>query len=298
MLRPLRDEREALRLEDIASAVNAGLPLTTILPATDLTSGFAAGLCQQRDITLSTTERAMLAAAEASGTIPASLGLLAEQRRRRAGFARNLGRQSRYPLILVFVAILAAFATAPVRGQSYVSLLLAVMGVFAVVVLSGWFVRRRISNPNFDGGPAPLRELLQDLAEVPYLQSLLGLYAAGVKVHEAHQLAANSVAVPYVRHRLRAANTGLESNRSLAESLARSNALCLETQQLVTTGEAAGELEDALRRSLQRRLDCLERRLGRWATAIATTVYALAAAYAIYLVFAFYGNYYGRLLGR
>ncbi|MHC4898639.1 MAG: hypothetical protein ACYTGW_16195, partial [Planctomycetota bacterium] len=83
MLRPLRDEREALRLEDIASAVNAGLPLTTILPATDLTSGFAAGLCQQRDITLSTTERAMLAAAEASGTIPASLGLLAEQRRRR-----------------------------------------------------------------------------------------------------------------------------------------------------------------------------------------------------------------------
>ena len=298
MLRPHRDEREALRLDDIASAVNAGLPVATILPTTDLSKGFVAGLCQQTDVTFSATERAMLTAAEASGTIPASLGLLAEQRRRRADFARNLGRQSRYPLLLVFVAILAAFATAPIRGQSYMSLLLAVAGIFGGVLLLGWFVRRRIRDPHFDGGPAPLRELLQDLAEVPYLQSLLGLYAAGVKVHEAHELAANSVGVPYIRYRLRAANAGLESNRPLAESLARSNALCLETQQLVTSGEAAGELEDALQRSLQRRLDCLEHRLGRWAMAIATTVYGLAAAYAIYLVFAFYSNYYGRLLGR
>ena len=154
----------------------------------------------------------------------------------------------------------------------------------------------QVQYPLFDGGPKPLRDLLQDLGEVPYLQAFLGLYAAGVKVQQAHGLAANSVGVPYIRYRLRAANAGLENNRSLAESLAESRAVCLETQQLLASGEIAGELEGALRRSLTRRLDCLERRLGLWVTAFASTIYILAAAYAIYLILTFYSNV-GRALG-
>ncbi len=298
MLRPHRDEREALRLDDIASAINAGLPIATILSGTDVSHGFAATLCRQRDVGFNATERAMLEAAEASGTMPATLRLLAEQRRQRAGFTRSLVGQSRYPVVLLCVAIVAAFATAPIRGQSYTSLLLTLAGVLTGLLLLGWLVRKRITDPNFNGGPAPLRDLLQDLAEVPYLQSLLGLYAAGVKMQQAHELAANSVGVPYVRYRLRAANAGLENNLPFAESLAQSRALCMETQQLVASGETAGELESALRRGLQRRLDCLERRLGVWATAFGSTTYILAAAYAIYLILTFYSNLFGALPGR
>lgn len=240
----------------------------------------------------------MLEAAEVAGTTPACLRLMAEQRRRQAAFTRGLMGHLRYPLVLFLVSILAAATTAPIRGQSYSSLGLTMAGILGGLLFLGWLVRNRIRDPHFDGGPAPLRELLQDLAEVPYLQSLLGLYGAGVKVQQAHELAANSVGVPYVRYRLRAASAGLATNQPLTESLAAAHALSPETQQLLTTGEAAGELEDAVRRSLSRRMDCLERRLGRWARAIGSTIYFLAAAYAIYLVFTFYANYYGLLRGH
>ena len=298
MLRPDRDEREALRLDDIASAVNAGLPIATILQGTDLTHGLAVALRQQPDLTFSRAEEAMLEAAEVAGTMPACLRLIADQRRRRAAFARTLVGHVRYPLLVSVMAILAGLATASIRGQSYTSLLLTVAGILLGLLFMGWLVRSRIRDPHFDGGPALLGALLQDLGEVPYLQSLLGLYGAGVKVQQAHELAANSVGVPYVRYRLRAANAGLANNQPLTESLAAAQALCSETQQLLATGEAAGELEDALRRALGRRLDCLERRLGRWARAVGSAVYVLGAAYAIYLVFTFYGAYYRLLLGR
>jgi len=298
MLRPDRDEREALRLDDIASAVDAGLPMGTILPGTDVTHGLAVALGQQPGLTFNAAEAAMLQAAEVAGTMPTCVRLIAEQRRRRAGFVRRLAGRVRYPLVVFLVAVLAAFATAPIRGQSYPSLLLTLGGILLGLVFIGWLVRNRIRDPQFDGTPAPLGALLQDLGEVPYLQSLVGLYAAGVKVQQAHELAANSVAVPYVRYRLRAANAGLQVHQPLTESLATANALCPETLQLLATGEAAGELEDALQRGLGRRMDCLERRLENWAGAIGSTIYVLSAGYAIYLILTFYSSYYGRLLGH
>ena len=143
-----------------------------------------------------------------------------------------------------------------------------------------------------------LRDLLQDLGEVPYLQSLLGLYGAGVKLAEAHGLAANSVGVPFVRHRLRLAQGALQDNRGFAESLAGTKALCAETDHLVRTGEVAGDLEDALRRALDRRRQSLELRLEWWARTVGTTLYAVVCVWVVYLVLSFYGAYYGRLLGR
>lgn len=298
MMSPDRDEREALRLDDIASALNAGLPLTAILKDADVAGGLALALKRQRDVTFAPGDEAMLEAAEVAGTMPACLRLMAELRRRRASFTRHLIARLRYPVFVLLAAVCAAIASAPIRGQSYSSLGLTMGGILVGLLLIFWWVRSRVRDPNFDGGPAPLQELLQELGEVPYLQSLLGLYGAGVKVQQAHELAANSVGVPYVRYRLRAANAGLAQNQPLTDSLAAAQALCPETQQLLATGEAAGELEDALRRSLGRRMDCLERRLGRWALAIGSTVYVLAAAYAIYLVLTFYAGLYGAVLGR
>jgi len=302
MLRPDRDEREALQLDDIASAVNAGLPLGAILPGTDLSQGLSAALRQQRGLHLNPAEAAMLEAAEVAGTVPASIRLIAGHRRRRAAFARSLARQIRYPLVVLVVAILAAFVSAPIRGQNQSSLLLTLVGLAGVLFLLGWFVRSRVRSPHFQGGPSPLQNLLQDLGEVPYLQSLSGLYGSGVKLQQAHDLAADSVGVPYVRYRLRSAKAGLAKNQPLTESLAAVGALCPETMHLLAVGEAAGELEDAMQRALERRLECLERRLARWATTIGSTIYISAAAYAIYLVFTFYKGLFeglhGGLLGR
>ena len=46
------------------------------------------------------------------------------------------------------------------------------------------------------------------------------------------------------------------------------------------------------------RNDCLERRLGLWVTAFSSTIYVLASAYAVYLIFTFYSRLYGGMLGR
>src|SRR5262249_35278207 len=93
----------------------------------------------------------------------------------------------------------------------------------------------------------------QSLAELPYLEALRGLHSAGVPLLAAHPQAIAACRVASVRERLLQADRVLQQGRPLGEALMAADALHAETRHLLTTGERAGALEDALLRALNRR---------------------------------------------
>ncbi len=142
-----------------------------------------------------------------------------------------------------------------------------------------------------------LGPILQDLGELPYLQTLRGLYAAGIPLLQAHPQAIKTVPVATMQKDLERADARLQEGRPLAEALDASQALSRETRQILATGETSGDLEGALQRAAIRRDQTLRSRAQRGARVLAGTIYVLAVGVATYVIFSFYTGYYGQLKG-
>ncbi|MEM7202147.1 MAG: type II secretion system F family protein [Planctomycetota bacterium] len=297
---PRRDENVAERLEDVASALQAGLPVEAIVdgPATegwrrDLVAGAEEGLTaalRARGAPLEGAEWAMLRAAEKAGRLPEALLARARGRRQRAQVTRTLLAAVRYPIgVLVFGLLLVLV----IGGGT--ALVTAATLILVAVPLGWWALRRALQSPSFTGWGIPgLRGVLRDAAEIPYLESLQGLYAAGVPLRDAHEEAARTVPIGAARYRLLAAAAPLDQGATLTEALTTARGLGDETLRLLRAAELAGDLEGALGRSLQRRRDTLERRVGRAARVIGVVVYAAVALWVAWFALDFYSGLYGR----
>ena len=140
-----------------------------------------------------------------------------------------------------------------------------------------------------------LGRIASALGELPYLETLHALYAAGVPLAQAHTAAVAAVPLVSLQRRLQVADRVLQSGRSLTESLAQALALHTETRSLLATGEHAGQLEDALQRSLVRRRDVAARDIATNARRLGSAAYLLAVIFVIAIVFTFYLKLYGNL---
>lgn len=291
---PFADDRAALQFEDLASLLDAGL-----LPS-ELGKGGAHGddvlqaLLAERGVKLTRSEDAMLDAAWRAGRAGAALRERANVRRLRAAFTRTVWAGLSYPIVLLTLVLVSTALSAAVTNNATPSLVallvVAALGAGTLLVASG--VRR--------GGPGWLRApmlgpLASDLGEIPYLETLHGLYAAGVPLLEAHARAVATCPIAAVRGRLEAADRVLRTNRPLGEALAQANALGAESRQMLATGERAGDLEGALRRALQRRSEVSSRNAARLAKTVGLVAFAIAAAVVIVTVFSFYSGLYGKL---
>jgi type II secretory pathway component PulF len=287
------DERAALHFDDLASALDAGLPLAGL--GADPAAGDRAlhAALQQRSVQLSPTEDAVLAAAWRSGTAPAALRARALERRRRAEFARAVWRGVRYPLLLFAMILLACVATMAVVGKTT---LLVVLASYALFGALGFVVVRATRQ----GAPWIARlpivgKLVAGLGELPYLEALHGLYGAGVPILQANTTAVDAVRTGSVRERLQSADRVLQGGRRLGDALQQTGALHPETRSLLATGEQAGQLEDALRRALERRRQVVSVEVQAAARLLGNVAYALAAGAVVWIVFHFYSSLYGNL---
>jgi type II secretory pathway component PulF len=292
-LTPRRDEAAAMAFEDVASGLDAGLPPDQLGGDPSAGERVLHGLFARRRIDLDPVEAEVLAAAWRAGRAPVSLRHLAEQRQQRAGFARAVLKSLAYPVVLVAMAGLAAFIASRIAGSGTMLVVLAVASVAVVLValmLHGAAHGREpwISLP----GVAPWAA---DLAELPYLEVLRGLYGAGVPLLQAHPQAVAACPVADSRRRLEAADRELQKGRPLGEALASATALHAETRHLITTGERTGGLEQALARALQRRREVGARRTAVLARVLGLACYAVGAGVAIYVIVSFYGGYFGAL---
>lgn len=287
------DEAAALAFSDLASALDAGLPLHAIGGDPSAGEQALADLCTKRGVRLRPTERIALEAGWRSGNAAECLRKRAAARRRSAAFQSAAVGALAYPALLFFLLLLASLATMAVVGPT-LSIILACVygGVVAGVVL----IARRLGRGDSALERYPLiGKVLLQLRELPYLEALHALYGAGLPIVDAHRTALATVRLQGLREQLTVAQEMLEQGRPLQEALETSASLSLETRALLATGEQAGELEDALERALVRRTEMAELQLQRAARAAGTIAYVSAAIGVVVIAVQFYTSYYGPL---
>lgn len=285
------DERAALHLDELASALDAGLPLASLGGGAPQDERAVHTILSKQGVVLSPTEDAMLLAAWRAGRVTAALRARATQRRQRAEFQRAIWAGLRYPLLLLVMVIVASLATAPIIGHYWFAIGVA-LGIGGAVVFA-LLARRGLRNGDERWTRVPvLGALATNLAELPYLETLHSMYGSGVPLLQAHTAAVAAVPVLSVQRRLRIADGVLQGGSSLTESLAKSLALQPETRSLLATGEQSGQLEDTLQRVLTRRREVTSRSVSDTARRFTAVVYGIAMVLAAAIVITFWLNLY------
>ena len=293
-LRPGREEAAVLACQSLANSLDAGLtPQQLGLPAAEQEAPLAALLARQ-GVVLRPDEARALAAGWRAGRGPQALQLLASARQRRSEASRDLLASLGYPVLLSLttwaVALLLLSVGRPV-GSPWVLVLvpsaaLAAMAMVLRSVATGSGAAMRIGL---------VRELAEEVAELPYLEALLGLYAAGETLLQAHPAATEASGSYTLRQRLRAADVFLQDNMPIAEALDQAGALRHDTRLLLRTAEHTGQLELALQRLVAARGESVRRRSRALAKLLGGMCYAAAVVTAVYLILSFYGAQFATL---
>ena len=289
MLSIAAHDAAALQFDDLASALEAGLPLSALGGDAAAGDRVVHEILRRRGVRLDPLEEAVLLHTWRAGTTAAALRARAQERRLRAEFARTMWAGLRYPVVLLAVVLLMSGLLAPVFGFT---MLLGASTLVAVLLGGSLWLRGALRRGDAILMAVPvLGRVLQELAETPYLETLHALYGAGVPLLAAHRTAVDTVRFATVRDRLRIADGILHGGTSLREALAQSASLHPETRSLLATGEQAGQLEDALRRALLRRREVGARDLANLARRAGQALYALAALAVILFLIHFYSGY-------
>lgn len=289
------NERAELCFQDLASALDAGLPLAAIGGAPTAGDRALHAAVQARGVRMTPTEDVVLLHGWRAGKAALTLRACAAGRAQRAAFAREVWTGLRYPLLLAVVLPFAAFAASWAVGMGPA---LAVLALYAGLAAAFVLTRRAVR----EGADWPRRlpwaaGLIDAAAEIPYLETLHALYGAGVPLLQAHAAAVESAPPGQAASRLRIADRVVRDGRPLHEGLATAMALHPESRMLLQTGEGAGQLEDALARALRRRRDVHGRSLATLARALGVAAYVLAIAAVLWIMVKFYGNYFAALRG-
>ncbi|MCU0866767.1 MAG: type II secretion system F family protein [Planctomycetes bacterium] len=286
------DEAAAVQFEDLASALDAGLPLASLGADPAAGDDALATALRQRRVKLSDHERLVLQHGWQAGRASQALRGRALERRRRAEFARTVWSGLRYPLMLVLMMLMGGAITALTMGPE---LLIGVLSILGVVVALFLVLRHGIrGNAGWVQRLPWIGPLTDNLGELPYLETLHALYGAGVDLRQANATAVGAVDTSSVRRRLRIADGLLQQGLPLAQGLAQALALQPETRALLTTGEQAGQLEDALARALQRRRDVTGRQLADLARRLGSIAYAMVAIGVAWYAISFYSGLFSK----
>jgi type II secretory pathway component PulF len=289
------DEQAAVQFDDLASQFDAGLLPVTSGSSPEQGEEFVLAALHRVGVRTEPLEDEILRAAWTAGSAPGALRLRAESRRRRAELARTVRAGLRYPIVLGVLAIVSAWIAASVIRNQW--LLVWTVAVVAALALVGWRLGSAIRHGSGPLARLPVIATLSDsFAELPYLEILQGLYAAGVPLLTAHPRAVQAIPQPLLRERARRADQILQQRRPLAEALEAAGALCAETRQILRTGEHTGDLEGALDRAYRRRSDVAGRLASTTARTVGQAAYTAAGLLVVYVVFSFYHGYYGKLL--
>jgi type II secretory pathway component PulF len=283
------DERAVLVFDDLASALDAGLPPESLGGVVADGDRVLLGIAKRRGVRLTPTEETVLVNAWRSGKAGDALRCRARHRQQHAEFKRTLWSKVAYPLLLFVMLFVASLATSALLGAG-MAITLAVL--YTVLGAAGWLTWRAVRRGSAESWPVVGR-LVKDSRELPYLETLHALYGAGIAIVDAHRSAVDAVRMQGLRARLEIAQSHLASGESLRESLQQAAALDPETRALLSIGEQAGQLEDALARALQRRQAVATQTLGLAARRAGQIAYSAAVIGVVVSVFRFYSTYLG-----
>jgi type II secretory pathway component PulF len=286
-------------LASLADALDAGLPAESALASAGIEVAHPSGTPIHEILAaaladLSTTDRTVLRAAENGGSLPAALRRLADDRRTRGERRRELAGRVAYPaaVVMLAAAVSALFAGIGMPGLGLGFWGGTMLGFATLVALTLGARRRMHTDPSFE--PRLLGEAWKRAASTPYFEALLALYAAGVRIDDAHREATGACWHAALRARLVAAGTSLTGGAPLAESLERASACEPWTRAVLRDAERSGTLEAGLGQVITR-LRSANAATARRAVRI---VGGLAYTFAILVVLLTLARFYGGLSDR
>lgn len=289
-------------LASLADALDAGLLAESALASTGIGAAVANGTPIHEALAaafpdLSTTERTVLRAAETGGALPDALRRLAEDRRIRSARRRELASRLAYPLLVVTLAagVSLLFAGIGMPGLGVGFWGGTAIGLAALTALALRARRRLRTDPGFE--LRGLGDVLTRAAATPYFEALLALYAAGVRIDDAHREAVSGCWQAALRTRLVAAGTSLAGGAALAESLDRAGACDPWVRDALRAAERSGTLEAGLRQVITRLRSATDAAAQRAIRVLGAVAYAFAVAVVLLTLAEFYGGLSGRLGG-
>lgn len=290
------------RLEELASALDAGLRAETAAHAAGIDAHVGDGLVEamrRSGFGLAPHEFELLAACERAGRVPAAMRRMAASRVRRRDRQRRLLGRLAYPSLILGLGVVLALAIVPLGRVTGVVTLSLAIGLLLAIVGAAWRVRAAQRDPAIDPARWPLvGAIARDAAESPYLAAMHALHASGVPLDEAHRLATKAVPYAAARARLIGAAEALRRGLPLAESLASCSSLSPETLEILARAEPLGALEDAFARAATRRDDTLDRRLDSSVRVLGSVAFAAAAILVLVIALDFYGGLFARVAPR
>ena len=284
------DEQAAIVFADVASSLDAALPIESLGGDPHAGDEVLFGLCEGRGVRLRPAEQLALRAGWQSGRPSLVLRQRAAARERRAKFSRTVQAALAYPMVLLLLLLLASLATMAITGPLLVAVL--VVG-YAVAGSCAYAALRTLRRGDAAAHHLPIAgPVVTELQELPYLEALHALYGAGVPIVEAHRAAFPTVHMQRLRSQLAQTQALLEDGKALREALETSGALCRESRTMLANGEVSGSLEEALERALDRRTEQAGRRLDAAARKLRALVYSIVVAGIVTVLALFYTNYY------
>ncbi|MGE0144077.1 MAG: type II secretion system F family protein [Planctomycetota bacterium] len=285
------------RLEEIAAALDAGLPPAAALAAggvEDPTPGpIAAAL--GRAWHLPPFELALLSACEEAGRLPPALRRMAAGHAARTDQHRELWIRLAYPCAVLALAIFVNAVVVP-GGGTTATMLATLLGVgAAATTLTALRLRKATTNGDVDPLAWPMVGAhLRHRCDAPYLDAMAALHGAGVPIGRAHSIA--TAAVPFAAARVRhvVAGQAIERGEPLAHSLAAARALGSAPLSMVAKAENIGNLESAFERGSEYERGVAHRSAMRFVRFLGGSIYLVAVLAVAWTALSFYG----RLLGR
>ncbi len=286
---------QAPLLMNTAASLDAGLSAAHILDDPGSQS-LVIGLLRQ-GLPLQAHEQMALQAAEEAGALPAALRRLAANWEFQAQTLKMLLRSLTRPAVMLMLLGPVILLEGHFRHRP-ILLSLALYGLIWLVPIGlGLWLRQRWRHGHGPSRFSTLRNLAWDLGELPYLRALHDFYVAGIPLLSAHSKAITACPVAWVKERLQQAQGLCQEQSGFVEALQSAQALHPDSLQILQAAETAGDLENAMQRSLGLRQEHLQAHLQRLAFLFSLTLQALVYGSCIYMIISFYLALYGNLGG-
>ncbi|HEX8234759.1 MAG TPA: type II secretion system F family protein [Abditibacteriaceae bacterium] len=257
----------------------------------------------------------MVQAGEAGGFLDRMCLKLSEYSERDYELQQTIKRETWYPKLLVFCAILipsvVPVVIAGVGGTSMWRAWFSSGAPYALMLIGmmwlGWKVMNRVSPAVTHGGSPRLwidwlklklpiiGKTSRALATVKFCRALGALYSAGVGPHKAVKMAADACGNAAMAEKARSITRDLENGAGLTASLAKTQYFPGVALQMMRTGEESGNLDGQLDKVADFLEQDAETTIRQSVKVLGIVVFLGIAAYIGAMVIQFYVGYFNQI---
>jgi type IV pilus assembly protein PilC/MSHA biogenesis protein MshG len=293
--RQARDAKLSRIIQEMREHVAAGRPMST-------------GMQRYPEV-FTPVMLSLTRAGEASGQLDTSLRTVADYIEREIELRRLYRRVTFYPKLLIVASVLiilgtnAIIASLAPGGKGLTSPLTEpTTWLFLGPILIGIFLFLRVGLANF--GIKYVWDTF--ILMIPYLGNTLtplsmakfgrafgALYHGGVPIHQAMVMSADACGNEYLRSKIYPAERKLKEGGGVTESFRSTGAFTDIVMDMVATGETTGNLDQMLNKVSDYSEEEAEVRSRQFGEVMGVVVYLMVAIYICYIVFSFYGAYFG-----